>query len=181
MVSDNLYSPKINHNQFFENLVDQYGEALLRLAFSYVKNQQVAEDIVQDVFIRAFEKMDEFKGHSSYKTYLYRITINRSYDYLRSWSYKNVMLSHKLSMFFQSGHSTETEVLVKDENYRIGKEVYSLPVKYREIIFLYYYKDFSVEEIADLLNCSENTVKTRLRRGREKLRGKIEKVGGANE
>jgi RNA polymerase sigma factor (sigma-70 family) len=67
----------------FEDIVDQYGEGLIRLAFTYVKNQQAAEDIVQDVFMRAYEKRDDFKGHSSYKTYLYRITINRCYDHLR--------------------------------------------------------------------------------------------------
>jgi RNA polymerase sigma-70 factor (family 1) len=162
----------------FEELVDHYGESLMRLAFTYVKDRQVAEDIVQDVFMRAFENRYDFKGQSSYKTYLFRITVNRSYDYLRSWTYKNTVLSNKIAMVLQSGRSAESEVLLNSERYVLGKEVFALPVKYREVLTLYYYQDFSVDEIAAILKCSSNTVKTRLRRARTKLKERLEMKGG---
>jgi len=162
----------------FEDLIDQYGEGLMRLAFTYVKNRQVAEDVVQDVFMRAYEKRDDFKGHSSYKTYLYRMTINRCYDHLRSWSFKNVQISNKLSLLFQSVPSTETISILQDEKNMLGKEVLSLPLKYREVLVLYYYKDLSVEEIASIFKCSANTIKTRLKRARDKLKVQLEQKGG---
>lgn len=171
-------SSSYEHHVFFEDLVDQYGEGLIRLAFTYVKNQQAAEDIVQDVFMRAYEKRDDFKGHSSYKTYLYRMTINRCYDHLRSWSFKNVQISNKLTMIFQGENSTETNAIIRDERYVLGQEILSLPLKYREVLVLYYYKDLSVEEIAIILKCSSNTIKTRLKRAREKLKTQLEKKGG---
>jgi RNA polymerase sigma factor (sigma-70 family) len=171
-------SSSYKHHVLFEDLVDQYGEGLIRLAFTYVKNQQAAEDVVQDVFMRAYEKRDDFKVQSSYKTYLYRMTINRCYDHLRSWSFKNVQISNKITMIFQGENTTETTAIIKDERYVLGQEILSLSLKYREVLVLYYYKDLSVEEIAIILKCSSNTIKTRLKRAREKLKAQLEKKGG---
>nr|WP_245827664.1 sigma-70 family RNA polymerase sigma factor [Paenisporosarcina indica] len=150
----------------------------MRLAYTYVKNKQAAEDVVQDVFMRAYEKRDDFKGESSYKTYLYRMTINRCYDHLRSWSFKNVQISNKLTLIFQGENNTEHTAIMKDEKFMLGKEILSLPLKYREVLVLYYYKDLSVEETATILKCSPNTIKTRLKRAREKLKLQLEKNGG---
>ncbi|MGE7024469.1 sigma-70 family RNA polymerase sigma factor [Solibacillus cecembensis] len=153
-----------------DQFVRMHGEELLRLAITYVKNTQVAEDIVQDVLLKAFEQQQQFRGESTYRTYLYRMTINRSYDYLRSWSYKNTVLTNKIQKIFQGTKSAEQQVIELTENARLGHAILQLPIKYREAIILYYYKEFNIEEIAQLLNTSSNTVKTRLRRGREKLK-----------
>ncbi len=153
-----------------DQFVRMHGEELLRLAITYVKNTQVAEDIVQDVLLKAFEQQQQFRGESTYRTYLYRMTINRSYDYLRSWSYKNTVLTNKIQKIFQGTKSAEQQVIELTENARLGHAILQLPIKYRETIILYYYKEFNIEEIAQLLNTSSNTVKTRLRRGREKLK-----------
>jgi len=169
-----------NHDQhlLFNELIDQYGEGLMRLAYTYVKNKQAAEDVLQDVFMRAYEKRDDFKGDSSYKTYLYRMTVNRCHDYLRSWAFKNVQLSNKLSMIFQGENATEKTAMINDVQFMLGKELLSLPLKYREVLVLYYYKDLSVEEVANILKCSPNTIKTRMKRAREKLKLQLEKNGG---
>ena len=169
-----------NHDQhlLFNELIDQYGEGLMRLAYTYVKNKQAAEDVLQDVFMRAYEKRDDFKGDSSYKTYLYRMTVNRCHDYLRSWAFKNVQLSNKLSLIFQGENTTEKTAMINDVQFMLGKELLSLPLKYREVLVLYYYKDLSVEEVANILKCSPNTIKTRMKRAREKLKLQLEKNGG---
>ncbi|WP_274307869.1 sigma-70 family RNA polymerase sigma factor [Solibacillus daqui] len=160
-----------------EQLIRAHGEELLRLAYTYVKNKETAEDIVQDVLLKAFEQQGQFRGEASYRTYLYRMTINRSYDYLRSWSHKNTILTEKIQQIFKGTKSAEQEVLVLTENRVLGEAVLGLPLKYREIIVLYYYKELKIDEIAEMLSCSDNTVKTRLRRGREKLKQTLE--GGA--
>ncbi|MGN7477524.1 sigma-70 family RNA polymerase sigma factor [Solibacillus silvestris] len=160
-----------------EQFIRTHGEELLRLSYTYVKNKEAAEDVVQDVLLKAFEQRGQYRGEASYRTYLYRMTINRSYDYLRSWSYKNTVLTNKIQQIFQGGKSTEQQVLTISENRALGKAVLDLPVKYREAIILYYYKELKIAEIAELLSCSDNTVKTRLRRGREKLKSTLE--GGA--
>lgn len=157
-----------------EQFIRTHGEELLRLAFTYVKNKQTAEDIVQDVLLKAFEKKEDFRGDSSYKTYLYRMAINRSYDYLRSWAYKRLIYSNKMHSILKSESRTENIVIENSEMKVIGEAVLNLPIKYREIIVLYYYKEIKIEEIAILLNTSINTVKTRLKRGREKLKPMLE-------
>jgi len=158
----------------FEEFIRTHGEELLRLAFTYVKNKQTAEDIVQDVLMKAYEKREEFRGEANYKTYLYRMTINRSYDYLRSWTYKRIIYSQKMQEVLKSESRTENIVIEKSTDKAIGEAILMLPIKYREVIVLYYYKELKIEEIAILLELSINTVKTRLKRGREKLKPMLE-------
>lgn len=157
-----------------EQFIREHGEELLRLAYTYVKSREAAEDVVQDVLLKAYEQREQFRGGSTYRTYLYRMTINRSYDYLRSWSYKNTVLTNKIQQIFQGTKSAEQQVLTQSDNRLLGQAVLDLPVKYREIIILYYYKELKIDEIANLLSCSDNTVKTRLKRGREKLKNLLE-------
>jgi len=178
MMSNRESSSYHDQHHLFNDLVDQYGEGLMRLAYTYVKNKQAAEDVVQEVFMRAYEKRDDFKGNSSYKTYLYRMTINRCYDHLRSWSFKNMQLTNTLTMIFQGENNPEDTAITKDEQYMLGKEILSLSLKYREVLVLYYYKELSVDEISTILKCSPNTIKTRLKRAREKLKLQLEKNGG---
>ena len=162
----------------FEKIIDLYGESLMRLAYTYVKDRQLAEDIVQDVFIRAYEKMNDFRGDSSYQTYLYRMTVNRCHDHFRSWSFKNLFFTSKNYNLTQQMTSVETEVISKAIHNILGEEILSLPLKYREVIVFHYYKEYSIKEIASILGISPSTVKTRLLRAKEKLKVKmVDKVG----
>lgn len=175
MFATDLLSDEDNASELFEELVETYAESLIQVAYSYVKNKQMAEDIVQDVFIKAFEKKSQFRGDSSYKTYLYKITINRSYDYLRSWSYRNHFLTNKFSNLFGVHKSMDEFLVIEDERAVIGNEVLKLKPKYREVVVLFYFKELKIEEIATILDCSINTVKTRLSRARNMLK---ERLGG---
>lgn len=161
-----------------ESLILQYGEELAKLAYTYVKDSHQAEDIVQDVFLKAYEKRDFFRYEASYKTYLYRLTINKCYDYFRSWTYKNIILNDFFSRTTNLNFTPEDEFIKEESNYLLGQRILSLPVKNREVIVLHYYKDLSIDEISHILNCSKNTVKTRLVRGRNKLKKKLKSEGG---
>ena len=150
----------------------------MRLAYTYVKDRQIAEDIVQDVFVKAYEKMNDFQGKSSYQTYLYRMVINCCHDYFRSWSFKNLLFTNKNDHFQRQTNSVETEVLSKAVQNILGEEILSLPLKYREVIVLHFLSEYSINEIANVLDISTNTVKTRLCRAKNKLKEKmIEQVG----
>lgn len=174
----NVSQPKeYEMENLITELMDRYGEDLVRLAYTYVKDHQIAEDILQDVFLKVFVHREQFRGQSSYKTYLYRITINRCYDYLRSAAYKKNRLLTTLNNIMKSTNNTEESVMRNSENYQIGEEILSLPLKDREVIILYYYKELSLDEIANLMECSINTVKTRLFRARLKLKNKLKGVG----
>ena len=157
----------MEHHQL-EKFIYEHGEDLLRLAYTYVKKHDVAEDIVQDVLIKAYEQRNQFLGQSSYKTYLYRMTINRCYDYFRSWNYRNTVLTDQLTKLMKKNQQSFQSN--DEDSTHVGECLLQLPIKYREVLILYYYKDFTQEEIAAILSISVNTVKTRMVRGRERLK-----------
>ncbi|WP_349410075.1 sigma-70 family RNA polymerase sigma factor [Pseudalkalibacillus sp. SCS-8] len=152
-------------------LMDEYGDSIVRLAYTYTKQKQMAEDIAQDVFIKCYEKLDTFREESSYRTWLYRITVNTCKDALKSWSYRNLFFTDIISPKWLRPHrSTEIEIVVDEESRMISEKVLALPVKLREVIILHYYEELSTEEVAQLLKLNQNTVKSRLYRGRLQLK-----------
>lgn len=160
--------------------MDQHGNYLKRLIYTYVKDIQKTEDIVQEVFIKFYKNLDRFEGRSSIKTYLYRIAVNECQNYLKSWHYRKFEVTEKIKMW-RNRDSIEAEFIQRERNQNIAELVSCLPVKYREVIWLYYYVELSVTEIADVLNCSVNTVKTRLARGRRLVKITIEESEGVYE
>ncbi|WP_332646761.1 RNA polymerase sigma factor [Lysinibacillus sp. 54212] len=150
-----------------EELIYTYSDYLYRVAFIYTKDERAAEEVVQDVFFNFYRKRDQYNGTASLKTYLTKMTINRSYDYLRSWKRAKWVFSER---FKESTEGTEAKYIRCEERGEITRAVLTLPVKYREVLLLYYYEDFSVKEIAVFLNSPESTIKTRLQRAREKLK-----------
>ena len=153
-------------SEHLQQAMREYGEYCIRVAYFYVKDWSAAEEVVQDVFLAYAKNMDKFEQRSSLKTYLVKITIHKSHDYLRSWK-------RKWQQFTQSktfSHSIETEKIIDEEKQTLVQGLLQLSLHYREALILYYYDDYNIPEIAHILQVSENTVKTRLARGREKLK-----------
>lgn len=150
----------------------EHSQMILRTAYYYVKDQMVAEDIAQEVFLRAYRKMDEYRGEASVATWLYRITVNASKDYLRSWSYRKLIITQTFQDR-QSDHSTEQEVLQKLNENELVEKIMELPVKYREVLVLYYFESLKSREIAKMLGLKESTVRVRISRGLEKLKEQL--------
>ncbi|WP_407652072.1 sigma-70 family RNA polymerase sigma factor [Aquibacillus koreensis] len=151
--------------------MDEYGQMVVRIAFTYMKEQQAAEDIAQDVFIKCFQKMDTFRNESSYKTWIYKITVNRCKDMLRSKSVINIFKATKfMGSTEKYSPSSEIEVVLRERERWIAERILALPIKLRECIVLFYYEELRIEEIAELLNINQNTVKSRLYRARQKLK-----------
>ncbi|HEX6922416.1 MAG TPA: sigma-70 family RNA polymerase sigma factor, partial [Bacillales bacterium] len=156
-------------------LMNEYGRSVTQLAFTYVKDWALAEDVAQEVFVTCYRKIKTFKGRSSIKTWLYRVTVNRSKDLLRKAKASGRLvesIQHNYSQ--QSALSSEQEYLKLDEDRQLTDFVLSLPVKYREIIILFYYEGFAIKEISQLMKMNEKTVKTRLHRGRLLLKEQYE-------
>ncbi len=154
-----------------EQIMVEHGSDLVRLAFNYVKDKETAKDMVQNTFIKCYENLDNFRFESAIKTWLYRITVNQCKDYLKSWNYRKV----NAKSFFENAvksmfPSTEEKVVKNSEDEEIKKIIFSLPEKYREVIFLYYYESLSISEIATVTDQKINTVKTRLTRAKQRLK-----------
>lgn len=149
--------------------MNEYGHYLIRLAYSFVKDEAKAEDIVQEVFIRYYVNMENFEGRSSIKTYLYRITVNECHNYFKSWSYRKVEISNFFNHLLIHQQTPEDSIIAGEISNELVEAITILPRKYREVLWLYYYAELSVTEIGTILGCSSNTVKTRLVRGRKKV------------
>ncbi|MEH7356795.1 sigma-70 family RNA polymerase sigma factor [Neobacillus drentensis] len=168
--STEVIDPNWDNREKLNWLMDRYGDMIIRLAYTYVRSDQAAEDIAQDVFLKCYEKLKDFRGDSSYKTWLYKITVNKCKDYKKTWSFRNIIVTDVISTFQKSSNgSFEQEVFMKEAKQEISIKVLSLPVKYREIIILYYYEHLSLAEISKLLNINMNTIKSRLSRGKKML------------
>ncbi|MGR3763019.1 sigma-70 family RNA polymerase sigma factor [Rossellomorea sp. NS-SX7] len=173
-IQDEGYSE--HRDAWLEMIMDEYGERLTKMAYNYVKDWNLAEDIVQDVFIKCYRNYDERDKIHSFKAWIYRMTINQSKDVLKSSAFRKVVMNSSLFTLFTSKESLpEKSVLKRSEEESLSMCVLSLPVKYREVITLYYYEECSIEEMKEMLAINSNTIKTRLKRGREKLKKMMER------
>ncbi|HWJ79469.1 MAG TPA: sigma-70 family RNA polymerase sigma factor [Niallia sp.] len=181
IVSEEEFHPK-RREDILRELIDLYAESIKMLAFTYVKNWSAAEDITQDVFIKCYEKMESFRGDSTYKTWLYKITRNKCIDYLKSKWYRSFIPTDfmKEKMETMDQLSTEEQVINKLDDIELSEKVLALPTKYREIIILFYYEELKMKEIQTLTNLNIDTIKTRLRRGKQMLQKNVER-GYGNE
>ena len=157
-----------------ETLMREYGNDVLRTAYSYVKDKYAAEDIFQETFIKAYRALENFRDESNIKTWLIRITINAAKDYLKSAYNQKVvpMMEFKEDAIVSDGDFEEVENRDRDE--QVKKTVMSLPDGYREVILCVYYHEMSVVDTAASLGIAEGTVKSRLSRARDMLKNKLE-------
>lgn len=168
--------------QALEQLVDAYGDGVLQLAYFYVRDRDLAEDIFQEVFTRVYTHLDRFRGESSPRTWIYRIAVNLCRDKLRSWSLRRVLLLGEEALFGAAPPSPDAvdEVLKQADREELLRAVMELPVEYREVVLLYYYEEMDVREVAATLGLSEGTVRSRLHRARAKLRAMLTEGGFAH-
>lgn len=160
---------------WLEEIMNEYGDRLTNLAFSYLKDWGKAQEIVQDVFITCYKMHNILPEIKSFKSWIYRITINRCKDVLRSSFIKRVIVNNNIFISVRSPEpSPEYSTIKKDEDKLLSESILLLPVKYREIILLYYYENLSIQEISILISINQNTIKTRLKRGREMLKTHLE-------
>ena len=154
-----------------EQMMNQYGDYIARTCYIYLKDWALAEDAVQEVFIKAYKHMSEFRKESSEKTWLTSIAINICKNYVRTSWFRKVQIGIEQ---IEAYNTLEDELLNQINQSELLKQVMDLPIKYREVILLYYYQDFKINEIAEILGISESSIKMRLNRGRKKLKDDFE-------
>ena len=166
----------LSNEAIIDELMQHYGEDVLKLVMQYVHNNSVAEDLTQEIFVKCYKALPSFQYGSSLKTWLWRIAINHSKDYLKSWYAKNVEAKDgEVFMQVESSISVEQEVIQQQEDDNLVKAVMGLPIKYREVIYLCYYEEQTMKEMANVLQINESTVKTRLRKGKQLLKKHLER------
>lgn len=152
----------MQREEYLKNIIDTYSDMVYRIALTRCANKENAEDVFQDVFLKFSEKNPKFQSKEHEKAWFIRVTINLTKNlYNSAWNKKVEELDENI--VFES----------KEEN-DVFTEVLSLPQNYKTVIYLFYYEGYKVKEISEMINSSENTVKTWLSRGRDALKEKLE-------
>lgn len=155
----------MDKNKEFKTIYNNYGEMLYRIAYVYLANQDDVEDVLQDVFISFLQNLSKFKSEEHKKAWLIRTTQNKSLNYLKSSSRKNVNIEDIQIQSDDTDNDLHIDIL---------RQIIALDEKYKSVVILYYYNDYSVSEIAQILKISKSAVKMRLKRSRELLKIQLE-------
>lgn len=146
---------------------EKYRDNIYAIAFNYFRNRQDAEDAVQEVFLKYHRTGKDFDSADHIRNWLIRVAINEC---------KNVTLSSWFKKREPLAEYEQTLCFEEPEESRLFESVMALSRKYRSVLHLFYYEDYSVREIAELLGISESAVTTRLARGRNKLKKELKEV-----
>lgn len=163
--------PALTNEDKLEMLVSKYQLSLLRLCYAYLHDQQLAEDAVQETFIKAYRALVTFRGGSSEKTWMMKIAANTCRDMLRTGWFRYVDRKVDLDKL------PETPVPWTDQDNSITEAVMELPFRLREVVLMYYFQGLSEAETAEVLGISRKGVASRLRRAKEKLKKELEEKG----
>lgn len=149
----------------FEAKYNEYGNMLFKIAFLYLGNASDTEDVLQDVFTKYLCGKYKFKNTEHEKAWFIRVTQNKCLDYLKKSGRKNECIEDVSATATYKNKDMEQDVISK---------VIALPEKYKSAIILFYYNDYTVEEISKTLKISKSAVKKRLQRGRDILKLELE-------
>ncbi len=175
----------------FEEVFERFHSMVFQLACRVLGDREEALDLSQEVFLAVYRKMHRFRGEASLKTWIYRITVNRAANRCRWWNRLRrrgtVSLDEHLAKDSErsysetlesGGSSPEESLLLKEERAQIERSLLQLPLTQRVAVILRDIDGLSYEEIADSMQVSLGTVKSRIARGREELKRRLNGVLG---
>jgi RNA polymerase sigma-70 factor (ECF subfamily) len=153
-----------------EAIYEEHSRTVYYLALRMLGDPTQAEDATHDVFLKAFRKLGEFKGQSSIRTWLYRITINHCQNLLQSWQRRNIHGTDDESLWERAAGSSDNPVRVlevKELGQRIQKTLDALPEEYRLLLLLVADRELSYDEIGVLTSQTADAVRGKLHRARK--------------
>lgn len=162
-------SDTTDKKRILQDLMEEYGTDVWNYAYSLTNKWEVADDITQDVFLKAYRHLHTFRQEASVKTWLLSITRNTVKDYRKSAFFRKVTLVDQIYQKNATHPAAETEVLEELSISEIWKKVLRLPMKYREVLILFAHYQLSMKEIAEILDVSVGTIKSRLYHARIKV------------
>ena len=153
------------NNRAFDELVDRYQLTMYRTALSVIKDPEVAKDVTQNGFIKAWEKLEKYDPEYKFYSWLYRIIINEALNKVRSE--KN---TERISPNEKGDKTPFQKIIRKEENQQLYEAIEALDKKFSSVIYLRHFEELSYKEIANVLDIDEKRVKSRLYGARIKFR-----------
>jgi RNA polymerase sigma-70 factor, ECF subfamily len=172
MVTDLILVEKAKNGEIpaFSELVLRHQKSLLRLAYRVVGDLETAQDVVQESFMKAYQKLNTFEGRSAFKSWVYQITLNTAKNKIRGRTQEFVEIDKNQ---ISSDYDFEEELLNGDLKTLVMTEVHKLPPKQRMALSLRIFEDLSFAEIAEIMRCPYDTAKANYRHALMKLRHTI--------
>lgn len=165
----------------YAELISRYQNKVYSTAYSYTRDYEEAKDLTQEIFIKVYNNLGNFQNKAQFSTYLFRIAVNRCIDWTRKKRAKTVSIlacqdeeNVDIYDFISDYGSNPEEILLRQENADIIRaEIDRLPEIYRTVMIMYYFQDFSPQEIADILKVPRKTIDTRLFRARNLIKKRL--------
>lgn len=169
------------NTELYAELISRYQNKVYSTAYSYTRDYEEARDLAQEIFIKIYNNLTGFQYKSQFSTYLYRVAVNRCIDWARKKKLNAVsaVFYHDdenvdIYDFIADYESNPEEILLKQENSNfIRQEINKLPEIYSTVMIMYYFQDFSPQEIADILKVPRKTIDTRLFRARNLIKKRL--------
>lgn len=163
----------------FADLYAEHSRAIYYLALRFLSDPQKAEDATHDVFLKAFRKMDQFRGEASWRTWLYRIAINHCRNLQQSWNERHMFSNADEAIWENATAQTDSPLRVletKELGERIQKTLDALPDEYRLLLLLIADQQLSYEEVGTLTEQSADAVRGKLHRARKAFAANFQKT-----
>lgn len=165
--ADILEKCKANDRSAQLKLYRQYCDGMYCVAMRFLKNADDAEDVLQESFIKAFQKMHQYKGEVTFGAWLKRIVVNKCIDFLKSRKEQNISLDESYMRCVEEDDWTVEERIEIDE---VKTAIEQLSGKYKYVVMMYLIEGFDHQEISEVLKISETACRTRLLRGKGQLK-----------
>ncbi len=182
MIPDDVYVHKTVEGdvEAFNELVNRHHSKIYGLAYRMLGNREDAADATQETFLEAYKSIKAFRFQSQFGTWLYRIGINTCQQYIRkAQAHANKLTAYaresEINSVTADQNAPERSVLKDEQNEIVQGAINLLPPKQREVVTLYYMQHLKYREIAEVLNCSEGTVASRLNQALKNLKRKLSK------
>ncbi len=170
---------KNKNEQVFKDFIEKYQKLVLNICFKFVNDSDDANDVAQEVFIEVYRSIDKFREDSKISTWLYRISVNKSLNFLRDYKKPKIIDSYSDDLqkvsgdLIQSNSTPETSYINQERKEIIDKAINSLPDRQKTAFILHKKEDLSHEEISKVLNISVKAVESLIIRAKQNLQKKL--------
>jgi RNA polymerase sigma-70 factor (ECF subfamily) len=168
----------------FDRLIVKYRERVFGILYNMTSNREDAADLTQDAFIKAFQSINRFGGQSSFFTWLYRIAINSTLSHLRKTRLRSFFsletidqdapVSRELIAALTDKTGADRDTYVRELQEKLNEAMQKLSIKHRTVVTLFEVDGLSHQEIAEVMNCSVGTVRSRLHYAKQLLQSELQ-------
>lgn len=168
---------KMGDNQAFGLFVEEYRASIMSLCYGFVRNQEDAEEVAQDVFVEVFRSIANYRGEAKLSTWVYRIAVSRSLNKVKKNRFKNLISSFE-NMFgepFESPSEVNPHQLMqsKEESRMLQKSIAKLTENQRIAFVMHHYEGYSYQQIAEIMNTTLSSVESLIHRAKVNLKKQL--------